>query len=166
MRRVFTSRVAAHLRLVSVVYPLFGAAALGIAGLVFNLWSFSALSAALTLWSVFVWPFSRMDRAQLAFSSEGFAIDGLGRLSWSKIAGIRFESLKQGRSGLLSLNLAAPVSLALELDERRRLPRAVQAKIWRITGAQSLKVAIGGLEDSPEDIVQALGEISGKTISR
>lgn len=164
MTRVFATRVAERLRVASVGLPLAAASLLGLAGLLFNIWGLSALSAALTLWASYLWPLSRSDRAQLAAGPDGLALDGLGRISWPSVASVRFEPRRSGRGGVLRVSLSAPIRLALAVDERARLPRALQAKIWRLTGPQSLTVALGGLEDEPAAIVAAIRELSGKPI--
>jgi hypothetical protein len=171
MSRVFRTRTSPALRFQRVVLPLVLSAVCGAAGMLLADPRFTLLAGLATLWALRNWPLGRSDVAQLTLSEDGIAIDGLGRIRWDGVAATAWASARgAGPGGLARRGKVLIVAVnrswdrALQPDERKDLPRALQVRRWRIRADGLLMVPLWGLEDTAEAVIEAVGAFLGKPV--
>jgi len=96
----------------------------------------------------------------LQVSPEGFYIEGLGLLPWSKIAGIRIynKAVRNIRNAELYLILHAPIEKAVVREREPESWRRYMYSVWKPVSEGELTVKLEPLAVSPEqlgDVIRA-----------
>lgn len=101
------------------------------------------------------WPLVQRTRAQLAVAERGFAVAGLGVISWDAIrtADIVERAVRSIRNAELHLSLSRPLPLALVEAERPSLARQLMYRVWRVPQPDRIVIKLEPLHASPEEIV-------------
>jgi hypothetical protein len=81
-----------------------------------------------------LWTRRRKMAPALVLARSGMSLEGLGLTRWSDIAGVRRVTDALGRP-------------ALELDLKRRAPRALRSPLWRATRPNAIVIHASLLED-------------------
>lgn len=112
------------------------------------------------------WPFVRPTRPALEVDEEGLRLDGLGFILWEAVDR---TSLRAGRLDgqplrVLEIALQAPLHIAVVRPDHGPPWRRLQAKLWRAVQDRYLLVDISHLEDPPQEICDAIAQLSGRPV--